>query len=95
MTGVAGSASIRGKTLVLTAVNTDASRPLETEIVLRGAAARSGRLSVLSHADIHAHNSFSDPAVVQIHEEAIEARGPAFTHQFAPASVNKLVLELG
>jgi len=95
VTGLAGSASIQGKTLVLTAVNTDASGPLETEIVLRGAVARSGRVSVLSHSDIHAHNTFSNPGVVQVREENIEARGSAFTHTFPPASVNKLRIELG
>jgi alpha-N-arabinofuranosidase len=93
--GLAGSASIQGKTLVLTAVNTDASQPVETEIVLRGAAAKSGKLSVLAHSDIHAHNTFSNPGAVQVREETIEARGSAFTHRFPPASVNKLVLELG
>jgi alpha-N-arabinofuranosidase len=92
--GLAGSASIQGKTLVLTAVNTDAGDPLETEIVLHGAAARSARISVLSHRDIHAHNTFSNPGAVQPREETIEAHGSAFTHKFPPASVTKLVLEL-
>jgi len=95
LTGLAGSASIQGKTLVLTAVNTDAEQPLETEIILRGASARSAKVSTLAHSDIHAHNTFAHPNVVQVREEAIQASGAAFTYRFPPASVNKLVLELG
>jgi alpha-N-arabinofuranosidase len=94
LTGLAGSASIQGKTLVLTAVNTDAAQTLETEIILRGAASRSATVSTLAHQDIHAHNTFSNPNVVQVREETIEAQGSAFTYRFPPASVNKLVVEL-
>ena len=95
LTGLAGSASVLGKTLVLTAVNTDDAQPLETEIILRGAKARSAKVSTLAHQDIHAHNTFSNPNVVQVREETIEALGSAFTYRFPPASVNKLVVELG
>jgi alpha-N-arabinofuranosidase len=95
LTGLAGSASVQGKTLVLTAVNTDDARPLETEIILRGAKARSAKVSTLAHQDIHAHNTFSNPNAVQVREETIEALGSAFTYRFPPASVNKLVVELG
>ncbi len=95
LAGLAGSASVQGKTLVLTAVNTDDAQPLETEIILRGAKARSAKVSTLAHQDIHAHNTFSNPNVVQVREETIEALGSAFTYRFPPASVNKLVVELG
>ena len=95
VTGLAGSASLHGKTLVLTAVNTDAVQPLETEIVLRGGVSRSAKVTTLAHPDIHAHNSFSEPNVVQIREEALEARGSTFTYRFPPGSVTKLVLDLG
>ena len=95
LAGLAGSASLQGKTLALTAVNTDAAQPLETEIILRGASARSARLSTLAHQDIHAHNTFSNPNVVQVREEAFDAQGSVFTYRFPPASVNKLLVELG
>jgi alpha-N-arabinofuranosidase len=93
--GLWGSASLQGKTLVLTAVNTDAAQPLDTEIVLRGAVARSATVTTLAHPDIHAHNSFAAPDTVAVRTAAIEARGSAFTYRFPPASVTKLTVELG
>jgi alpha-L-arabinofuranosidase len=76
-------------------VNTDAAQPLDTEIVLRGAVARSATVSTLAHPDIHAHNSFAAPDTVAMRTAAIEARGSAFTYRFPPASVTKLTVELG
>jgi alpha-L-arabinofuranosidase len=86
---------LQGKTLVLTAVNTDAARPLDTEIVLRGGAAQRATVSTLAHPDIHAHNSFAAPDTVAVRTAAIDARGSAFTYRFPPASVTKLTVELG
>ena len=94
LAGLAGSASLKGKTLVLTVVNTDAGQPLETEIALRGASAKSARVSTLADADIHAHNSFAQPDAVQVREGNIASPGSAFTFRIPAASVNRLVLEL-
>ena len=69
-------------------------RPLETEIVLRGASALSAKVSTLADPDIHAHNSFSHPDAVQVRTESIETPGARFTHRFPAASVNRVVLEL-
>jgi len=93
--GLAGSASLQVKTLVLTAVNTDAAQPLDAEIILRGAVARTATVTTLAHPDIHAHNSFSAPDTLQVRSAAIEAHGSAFTYRFPPASVTKLTVELG
>src|SRR5215218_7159898 len=56
--GLAGSASLSGKQLTLTAVNPDAKGARETEINIAGARIADARARVLSSTDIRAHNSF-------------------------------------
>jgi alpha-N-arabinofuranosidase len=56
--GLSGSASLRGKNLLLTVVNPHVSEPREAEIVQRGAAFSSGTVTTLSHADLRAKNTF-------------------------------------
>jgi alpha-N-arabinofuranosidase len=85
--GLAGSASLQGRELVLTAVNPNVKDARETEIVLRGAAARDGRLRVLASGDIHDHNTFDDPRAVEPKEAKVKAQGGRFTVTFPPASV--------
>ena len=62
--GLQGSASLHGKTLVLTAVNPHVTQAHETEIVVRGAKPTSATMTVLTAPDIHAHNTFTQPDVV-------------------------------
>jgi len=57
--GLKGSASLRDKDLVLTVVNPHISEPREAEIGIRGATIQSAVATVLTNADIHAHNSFA------------------------------------
>ena len=59
--GLKGSASVKGKTLTLTAVNPDVSQPRDAQIVLRGASAASAKAWVVTDSDIHAHNTFEQP----------------------------------
>jgi alpha-N-arabinofuranosidase len=92
--GLAGSASLHGKTLVLTVVNPHASEPREAEVVLRGAAARSVQATVLTAPDIHAHNDFDHPDAVVPQPQPGSAAGQRFTWTFKPASVTKLAVEL-
>jgi len=91
---LAGSASLHGRELVLTAVCPSVKDALETEIVLNGAAARDGRLRVLASGDIHDHNTFDDPRAVEPKEAKVQARGGRFTVKFPPASVSLLQLTL-
>src|SRR5208337_982504 len=63
--GLKGSASLKGKTLTLTAVNPDVSQPRETEIVLRGANAASAKAWLMAESDIHAHNTLDQPDQVK------------------------------
>jgi alpha-N-arabinofuranosidase len=95
MWGLNGSASIRGNELVVTVVNPHATEGRETTIRLRGARAREGTATVLTAADLRAHNSFERPDAVAPVDRAVTARGASFVHTFPPASVTALHLTLG
>jgi alpha-N-arabinofuranosidase len=93
--GLNGAASRKDRGLVLTMTNPSLDTPRETEIVVRGASVRSVRATTLAAADVHAHNTFENPRVVEPREEAVASRTGAIVHRLPPASVVKLVLELG
>ena len=61
--GLAGSASINGKTVTLTAVNPDAKNVRETEVNIGGATITGASARVLTSTDIHARNSFDNPTM--------------------------------
>ncbi len=93
--GLKGSASLQDKELVLTVVNPHVSEARETEIGARGGRITSGEVSTLTHADIHAHNSFEQRNEVTPQTKALELKGGALVHTFPPASVTKFTLNLG
>jgi alpha-N-arabinofuranosidase len=92
--GLKGSASLHEKDLVLTVVNPHVSEPRETEIAVRDAGIHSGSVTVLTHSDIHAHNSLDQRDVVRPQTKTLEIKVRSLTHVFAPASVTKLALRL-
>jgi Alpha-L-arabinofuranosidase C-terminal domain len=92
--GLKGSASIKGKTLTLTAVNPDVSQPREAEIVLRGASAASAKAWVVSDSDIHAHNTFEAPERVKTRTADVALRQSSLGFTFSPASVTKIEVQL-
>ncbi len=92
--GLAGSASLHGKTLVVTVVNPHASEPRAADVILRGASAKSCQVTTLAAPDIHAHNDFDNPQAVEPRAETAKVSGPSFTWTFKPASVTKLDIEL-
>jgi alpha-L-arabinofuranosidase len=92
--GLKGSASLRGKELAITVVNPDVAQPREAEINLLGGEAISGRATVLSNADIHAHNTFDALDAVRPRSEEWTATGRNIRYTFAPASVTLLQIEL-
>jgi alpha-N-arabinofuranosidase len=92
--GLAGSASLHGKTLVITVVNPHVADPGTAEISLRGGAARSVQVTVLAAQDIHAHNDFDHPSEVVPKTESAAVSGSRFVWTFKPASVTKLEIEL-
>src|SRR6266849_6492698 len=89
-----GSASLHDKTLVVTIVNPSVSEPRETQFVLHSAKIKSASATVLTHSDIHAHNTFEQRRVVTPQAKDIEATNGILVYTFPPASVTKLVLEL-
>ncbi len=92
---LAGSASLAKNRVTLTVVNPHASEPREAEVRVRGATIRSANGQTLTATDIHAHNTFANPAGVVPHEipEPRLAQG-TLNHVFPSASVTRLELEL-
>ena len=92
MVGLAGSASLKGKRLVVTAVNTHAREPLDAALILRGARMRTGTATVLTAGALNAHNTFENPRAVEPVEGLLGLRDGIY--RFAPASVTRLDVEL-
>ncbi len=95
LAGLSGSASLHGKQLVLTVVNPHIDRPITAEIAVRDSSITAGEGSVLTNADIHAHNNFDHPNAVSTASITVKAGGATLTHTFPPASVTALTLTLG
>jgi alpha-N-arabinofuranosidase len=92
--GLAGSASVKDRTVTLTVVNPHVSEPRETEIAVRGISPASARAMTITAADIHAHNTFDRPNEVAPREGRVDApKGGALTYTFPPASVTRVTLE--
>jgi alpha-N-arabinofuranosidase len=92
--GLAGSASITGKQLTLTVTNPNLNEPRETEIAVRGAGISTARAQVLAMPDVHAHNTFENPRVVQPHADQAAVTGGVVSFRFPPASVTRLQIAL-
>ena len=92
--GLKGSASLRDKDLVLTVTNPHVSEPREATIAIRGASIQSATATVLSHTDLHAHNSLDQKNVLVPQSNDLTLKGKNSTHIFAPASVTKLTMRL-
>lgn len=93
--GLKGSSSLHNKELVLTVVNPSVQESRHAEIVIRGASTHSGSATVLSHPDIHAHNSFQQKNAVQPKASNLAVNSRTLDITFQPASVTKVVLTLG
>jgi alpha-N-arabinofuranosidase len=93
--GLAGSASIKDRTVTVTVVNPHISEPREAEIALRGGSIASIRADVLRADDIHGVNTFERPTTVRPQQERSDSpRGNVAVHRFAPASVTRLTIGL-
>jgi alpha-N-arabinofuranosidase len=92
--GLRGAASLHDKELTVTVVNPSVSDARDAEIVIRGAALKSGSATVLTNSDIHAHNTFAQKNVVVPETKNVEIKGAALNYIFPPASVTKLSLTL-
>jgi alpha-N-arabinofuranosidase len=93
--GLAGSASVKGKALTVTATNPHISEPREAEIAVRGASIAGARAVTIAADDIHAHNTFDKPDTVKPRQDSVAAaRGASLTYRFPPASVTRLTIDL-
>jgi alpha-N-arabinofuranosidase len=92
--GLNGSASLKGKQLVLTVVNPHAKDAREADIAIRGASIKSGESRTLTSSDIHARNSFANPNALEPKNAPVNATGSSVTFTFAPASVTRLSFAL-
>lgn len=92
--GLRGASSLHGKDLVITAVNPNVTDPIDAQIVTRGARAKSGTATVLTAADIHAHNTFEQRQAVVPQSKDLQVKGQMLTFTFPPASVTRLQLTL-
>jgi alpha-N-arabinofuranosidase len=92
---VAGSASVREKTLTLTLVHPHVREPAEISVHLRDGKADSVRQTVLTHEKLNAHNTFEEPKVVVPKTREVKEHGEAIRCVLPPASVVRLDVRLG
>ncbi len=92
--GLKGSASLKEKTLTLTAVNPDIGQPRQAEIVLRGARPASAKAWMIHENDIHAHSTLDHPDQVKSRPADITVRADSLNFAFPPASVVKIEVQL-
>src|SRR5262249_40095109 len=89
-----GAASLKGKELTLTVVNSDVAEPKEVNINVLGGEMASGKITTLTHQDIHAHNTFENPENVRPQTRDLAGSRSSIRSRFAPASVNLLQIQL-
>jgi alpha-N-arabinofuranosidase len=92
---VAGSASVSGSALTLTLVHTHVEEPLELEVHLQGGSASGAARTVLTHAELNAHNTFDRPENVMPRTTDDDLRGERFRVTLPPASVTRFDVRLG
>ena len=92
--GLKGSASLHDRDLTLTVVNPHVSEPRDTQVAVRGAKLKGATATVLSHTDIHAHNTFAQKDVVTPKTQSAEVKGDILSFRFPAASVTKLSVQL-
>lgn len=85
-----GSASVSGKTIHVSVVNTDTRRAIQTSIDLGGMKVKGGKETVLTAKDIRAHNTFEKPNEVVSVSKPLTVSGTTIKHTFPPASVTML-----
>ncbi len=93
--GLQGSASLDGKELQLTVVNPHVSEARECSVAIRGGRGSSASLTTLTSTDIHAHNTFAEPAALEPQTKKLEVSGAELALVLPAASVNKLTIALG
>ncbi len=93
--GLSSSASLQGKRLLVTITNTDMRQPRDVIISTGSAAVRKTEATILSADDVHAHNTLLTPDTVAPRPVAVKVDGRSIRHQLPPASVTRLIVDLG
>ncbi|MCC6364232.1 MAG: alpha-N-arabinofuranosidase [Bryobacterales bacterium] len=75
MPGLSGSASLRDKTLTVTLTNPSLDARKKARVRVTGGTIAEGRGQVLTHENMHAHNSFDRPNEVRLAPLPVELRG--------------------
>jgi len=89
---VQGSASLRDKTICVTAVNSSPSEAVEIEVSVRGAKLGDVETVLLTTSDIHDHNTFDVPDKVKLgHAQRVSSKDGVIRVTLPPASVIRLV----
>ncbi len=92
---LAGSASLKGKTLFTTLTNAHAASPVEVKMSLLGGASVQGATARLLTGEIHAHNTFDRPEALIPQSMPLQASGSSFALLLPPASVAAIELQIG
>ncbi len=95
LVGLAGSASVNGNVLTVTAVNTGLTDQVESGIRVVGGSVTSAAGTVLTGPDVHAHNDFSGPDRVKPAALAVRGSGGELQVTIPAASVVKISAKLG
>jgi len=82
--GLAGSCSLKGDWITLSVVNPHASLPVESAIDLESVTLADATVTVLTHAELNAHNTFENPNVLR---PVVMPWEFSTRHVFPPASV--------
>lgn len=92
---VGGSASLKGNQLIVTVTNADPTAARETEIGLLGARAKEIKVTTLMARDIHEHNSFESPRLIEPRAGTATIRTDGtIVCSLAPASVTRFDISL-
>jgi len=92
--GLNGAASLKERRLVVTMVNPSVTDARETEIALRGATAKSARVTVLTASEMNAHNTFESPDVVAPSSADARLSGSSVVLTVPAKAVAKVEIEL-
>ena len=94
--GLNGSASRKGNVVTLTLVNSDLTKPSDTQIALNGATTIAHAAgTVLAASDMHAHNTFDQPDAVKSAPLNVTVNGELLNVSIPAASVTQLEITLG
>jgi alpha-N-arabinofuranosidase len=85
-----GSASLKGRRLYVSITNVSVANSVAATIDFGGSTISGGTQTLLTHRDIHAHNTFEHPKEVVSSSSPFKVSGSGFKHVFPPASVTVL-----